>query len=362
VARFGVEEEFFLLDEDTLVPLTMNQGLRDRLVGQRAGGAVTPEFLTSQLETASSPLETTADAVGQLHGMRTAMASEAAPDGAIVAATGTPFVWSDETVVSPSPHYDEVAGILGGLTRTHEVNGLHVHVEVHGDEERVRALNRIRAWMPALLAITGNSPFAHGRPSGFASWRSILTRRLPTGWTPPHAHDYTDYRARVDGLLALRGITEASSIGWTARLSERYPTVEVRVCDAQLDVDDAMLAVALSRALVASDDPDDGPEITLDAIDASLWTASRFGQEARIVDPTTGDAAPTWDVIERMLSRTAPALAAQGDDAFATAQLARVREQGTGAQRQLRALEQQGLAGLRDLYRATTARGGAEPQ
>ncbi|PCE13389.1 hypothetical protein AUC47_08930 [Microbacterium sp. SZ1] len=362
MARFGIEEEFFLLDEDSLVPLAMDQGLRDRLLGPRAGGTVTREFLTSQLETTSAPLDTTADAVSQLFGMRTAMASEAASDRAIVAATGTPFVWSEETVISPSPHYDEVASILGGLTRTHEVNGLHVHVEVHGEEERVRALNRIRAWMPALLAITGNSPFAHGRPSGFASWRSILTRRLPTGWTPPHSRDYTDYRARVDGLLALRGITEASSIGWTARLSERYPTVEVRVCDTQLEVDDAMLAVALSRALVTTDDFDDGPEIGLDAIDASLWTASRFGPEARVVDPTTGDAAPAWDVIERMLSRAATALAAQGDDAFARAQLARVREHGTGAQRQLRALEQHGLAGLRDLYRATTVPGGAERQ
>ncbi|WP_144874462.1 YbdK family carboxylate-amine ligase [Microbacterium sp. 1.5R] len=355
MARFGVEEEFFLLDGKTLLPLSMNEGTRDRIVGHRAGGTVTPEFLTSQLETASAPLDTTADARVQLQGMRVAMARDAAEDHAIVAATGTPFVWSDEVVVSSSPHYDRVAALLGGLTRTHEVNGLHVHVEVHGDEERAAALNRIRAWMPALLALTGNSPFDRGVASGFASWRSILTRRLPTGWTPPHSRDYAQYRAHVDGLLALGGVTEATSIGWTARLSERYPTVEVRVCDAQLDVDDALLAVALSRALVASEELDACPEVGLDAIDASLWTAARFGQQARIVDPTTGDAAPTWDVVERMLSRIAPALTAQGDDAFVAAQLARIREQGTGAERQLRALAQGGPEGLRDLYRATTA-------
>lgn len=362
MARFGIEEEFVLLDEETLVPLALDPETRERMVGSHDGGTITPEYLTSQIETATAPLSTTADAAAQLTALRTTLAAHASGARAIVAATGTPFLASPHAEVFPLAHYDAVADILGEITRGHEVNGLHVHVEVPSDEERVRALNRARAWMPVLLALTGNSPFSRGRPTGFASWRSIVVRRLPTAWTPPRFHDYDDYRAGVDALLDLGGVREESSIGWTLRLSARFPTVEVRVCDAQLDVDDALLAAALCRAIVTSEDLDGGPEIAADAIDASLWTAARYGAAARVVDPTTGDAAAVTDVLDRMLPRVAPALAAQGDADFASAHLSRLLRDGSGAHRQLRALDRHGVPGLRDLYRSTTAPRGSRPQ
>lgn len=362
MTRFGIEEEFVLLDEDTLVPLALDRDMRERLAGPLDAGAITPEYLTSQIETATAPLSTVAHATTQLTALRAAVAEHASGRRAIVAATGTPFLASPYTEVFPVPHYHAVAEILGEITRGHEVNGLHVHVEVLADEERVRAVNRARAWMPVLLALSGNSPFSRGRDTGFASWRSILVRRLPTSWTPPLFPDYADYRARVDEQLALGGITEESSVGWTIRLSARFPTIEVRVCDTQLDVDDAVLCAILCRAIATSTDLDGGPEISTAAIDASLWTAARYGRDARVVDPTTGDAVPVVDVLDRMLSRIAPALSAHDDADFVSEHVARLLREGGGAQRQRSVLEQQGVAGLRDLYRATTAPKGSPRQ
>jgi carboxylate-amine ligase len=357
VARFGIEEEFVLLDEETLVPLTIVDGMRQRVGQSSAGGRIMAEFLTSQFETVTDPLMTTEEAGTQLRALRARLGAQAGAERAIVAGTGTPFATTRMVSVSASPHYDVVAGQLAHITRGHEVNGLHVHVELDDVEERVRALNRVRGWLPVLSALTGNSPFVEGLSSRFASWRSILIRRLPASWCPPRMNDYEDYRAHVDQLLALGAYTEATSIGWAARISERYPTVEVRVSDAQLDADDTLFAAALTRAIVLSDDERVAPG-EIDGIDASLWMAARHGMDARIVDPTTGEVADAWAVATRLLDVAHPVLQEHGDADFVADRLGYLRTDGTGAQRQERVYEQDGVAGLRALYRKGTS--GAE--
>lgn len=365
MARFGIEEEFLLLDEEALVPIAMAEGSRERFTRLRTGGTVTAEYLTSQLETATEPLTTSEEAETQLRHLRALVGWHAQDQQAIAAATGGPFATTRSSVISRSPHYDDVARRLGHLSRDHEVNGLHVHVEVLDDEERVRALNRLRGWLPALLALSGNSPFANGLDTGFASWRSILIRRLPSSWSPPRFRDLDDYRSHLSQLIDLDAIGEASSLAWAVRLSERFPTVEVRVFDAQLDPADSVLAALLCRALAVSDDRSLGHDRT-EAIDASLWNAARWGLDARILDPTSGEATDVWSVIGRMLAASASALRESGDKDFVTDRLDRLRTEsaestkssggtgGTGATRQRRAFESGGTRGLAALLRAGT--------
>ncbi|WP_223622331.1 YbdK family carboxylate-amine ligase [Microbacterium sp. EST19A] len=353
MARFGIEEEFLLLDGDSLVPLAMAEGTRERFTRLRTGGSVTAEYLTSQLETATEPVSTREDAEAQVRHLRGIVGWHAQEQKAIAAATGHPFATTRTSIISPSPHYDDVAARLGHLSRDHEVNGLHVHVEVADDEERIRALNRIRGWLPVLLALTGNSPFANGLDTAFASWRSVLIHRLPSSWSPPRFHDLDDYRARIGQLLDLDAIGETSSLSWAVRLSERFPTVEVRVFDVQLDPEDAVLAALLCRALMLSDDRSLHAD-RLDGIDASLWTAARSGMDARLIDPTTGEASDAWAVVDRMLTASAPALQQFGDQEFVVDRLERLRVDGTGATRQRRAFAQDGTRGLAELLRAGT--------
>lgn len=353
MARFGIEEEFLLLDEQALVPLAMTDGTRERITRLRTGGTVATEYLTSQLETATEPVHTSEQAETQLRHLRALAGWHAQEQHAIAAPTGNPFATTRSPIISPSSHYDDVAQRLAHLTREHEVNGLHVHVEVPDVEERIRALNRIRGWMPALLALSGNSPFANGIDSGFASWRSILIRRLPSSWCPPRFRDYDDYVAHIDQLLALGTIGEATSLSWAIRVSERYPTLEVRVFDAQLEPEDSVLLAVLCRALALSDDRSLTSD-HIDAIDASFWTAARSGMDARIVDPTTGEVDDAWTVVERMLAASAPALQEFGDEDYVAAGIERLRTVGTGATRQRRAFEESGVAGLAELLRAGT--------
>ncbi len=203
MTRFGIEEEFLLLDEDSLVPVALSGDILERIGGEVAAGRVTTEYLASQLEALTDPVRTGAEALQQLTTLRAAIGAEARARRAIAAPTGSPFTTLRSPRLSPSAHYDDVARRLAHLTREHEVNGLHVHVEVPDEEERVRALNRLRAWLPLLLALSTNSPFGNGIDTGFASWRSMLIRRLPSSWCPPRFADVDDYRTRVDQLLEL---------------------------------------------------------------------------------------------------------------------------------------------------------------
>lgn len=349
MARFGVEEEFVLLDDTSLVPLGIDDATRLVATTFPGPGQVTVEYLRSQLECVTAPVHTLADAAAQLRRMRETLGAQITGKRAVMAASGTPFATTRSLAVFPAPHYDDVAAHLGHLTRGHEVNGLHVHVEVAGEEERVRALNRLRGWMPALLALTGNSPFADGLDTGFASWRSIVIRRIPSSWTPPRFHDADDYRRHLDRLIDLGAIPVPASLSWSARISDRYPTVEARVFDAQLDVADTVFAAALTRAIAVTDD-DHGSTAGVDELDASLWTAARYGRGARIIDPSSGDVSDAAHVVSRLLDAVGPTLDELGDLPFVDDHLARIRRDGTGAERQRRAFARDGIDGLRALY------------
>lgn len=354
MARFGIEEEFILLDGEALVPTSIDAEARRRMETSPTAGRVTPEYLTCQVECATDPSSDRTDAIAQLRSLRGAIARHAADGGAVAASTGAPFATTGTVEVSASPHYDEVAALLNHITRGHEVNGLHVHVEVPDDEERVRVLNRIRGWLPLLLALSGNSPFADGLDSGFDSWRSILIRRLPSSWCPPAFRDIDDYRAHIDQLVALGAIGEPASLSWAVRLSERFPTVEVRVFDAQLAPEDSVLAAALVRA-IALTDASSWSSVDLDAVDASLWTAARHGMGARILCPASDDVVDTATAATLLLDAVGPALDEADDRAFVEERMARIRSDGTGAERQRRVFARAGIDGLRELYRQSTA-------
>ncbi|MFC7787988.1 carboxylate-amine ligase [Microbacterium sp. MAHUQ-60] len=346
--RIGIEEEFVLLDSRTLAPLSA-QELHDRVLGEVAGGGtLAREFATSQTEAATTPVLTLLQAGDQLRRSRRMLAAHARDD-TLVAAIGAPFVLADAAEISRSPHYDDVSGLLGRLTTEHVVNGLHVHVEVDDDEARVRALLRVRERLPVLLALSANSPFAGGAPAGHASWRSTLIRRLPVSWGPPPFHDADEYHRTVDRLMQMGALPARSSVSWAVRLSDRYRTVETRVCDAQLSAEDSLVLAALTRAIVVTDDAVERP-VAPEILDASLWLAARHGMDARLPS-AHGDSESAWTAVQRMLDELAPALEELEDSAFVRAHLDRLRVEGTGSQRQLRAYETGGVPELARLLR-----------
>lgn len=364
MTRFGIEEEFQLLDEDTLVPVPLGSAAIAALpsgAGPDRNGKVTTEFLTSQVEFSTSPVRTLDAADAELKAFRGALREFAEQHQAVAASSGTPFGAGPAASVTASERYSAISHWLGHIADGHHVNALHVHVEVPAADDRVRALNAVRPWMPTLLALSGNSPFADGRDTGHESWRTVIMRRFPLAGCPPHFDGIGHYRTAVNRLVAQRVIPDIASVCWSARLSETYPTVELRLFDAQLTTQDTLLFAALSRALVETVLVDgavvDGAtEVHVaardgDAIQASIWAVAREGLDAALVHPATGTLLAARDCARLLLRTVSPALTASGDLAFVTEHLDRILHAGTGARRQRAAYETGGLGDLRELLR-----------
>ena len=352
MTRFGVEEEYFFLDPDSLAPTGAALRAKHALADAGHPGAFTSEFLTCQLEYATSPLRTVDEARAQLTAARSAAVEFAAAEGCLLGPVSTPF-GTGEAHVSPSARYREIAHWLADIAGGHHVCGCHVHVEIEDPEARVRALNRLRPWLPVLLAIAGNSPFWHSRITGFRSWRTVMMRRLPTMGCPPMFRDHAHYRHHLDQLIRLRASPDAASLAWAARLSDRFPTVEVRVFDTQLDPDDTLLLAALVRAILVAEDLTVLP-LDTDLIDATLWMAAREGLNASLIDPVTGESSSARILIQDLMLLVRPHLESAGDDAFVHDRMALLRADCTGADRQLTALHAGGVPGLAALLGGRT--------
>ena len=152
--------------------------------------------------------------------------------------------------LTPSPRYHAMNERFG-LTTTEQLTcGCHVHVGVADDEEGVAVLDRIRIWLPVLLAISANSPFWQGRDTGYASFRSQAWTRFPTAGATEIFGSAAAYHARAEALVASEVLLDHAMIYFDARLSHKYPTVEIRVADVCLHAEDSVVVAGLARALV----------------------------------------------------------------------------------------------------------------
>ncbi|MGW7329318.1 carboxylate-amine ligase [Streptomyces sp. NPDC054840] len=357
----GVEEEFLLVDPITAVPTPLVED-----VGRTAGlGAfaerdeVQDELLQAQIEVATPVCWNVAEIGGHLLRLRHALASAAEQNGCRIAATGAaPLRGAMPVPVTPTRRYLRMEAEAGQLVDEQLICGMHVHVEVPDPESGVAVLNRIRPWLPTLLAMSVNSPLWDGRDTGFASWRTIVFGRWPVSGPPPHFDGYSDYERRLDALVASGVIADRGQVYWQARLSERYPTVEVRCLDVQLRADDAAMLAGIVRALVATAIAEEKAGVALtpcapEILHAANWHAARHGLNSTLVGQD-GRPRASGDALCALFQHITPALEESGDTREVSGLVHRMLREGTPVDRQRRALTDGGLPGLIDLITGTT--------
>jgi carboxylate-amine ligase len=261
--------------------------------------------------------------------------------------------------VTDEARYRDIHARAPGLVEEQLINGMHVHVAVPSRAQGIEVMNRLRPDLPLLLAMSANSPFWQGRDSGFASWRSVHFERWPVEGPPPHFADEEDYDRRVAALLATGALLDAGQLYWEARVSERYPTVEIRCPDVQLRVDDAVLLAGLIRALVttalddmAADTPYPVPPAEL--MRATCWSAGRHGIDGDLYDVRQGRRRRSGDMIVDLLDRVQDALRASGDDEQVRKLADRLLRDGGGAARQRDVVRREGMGRLVDFLAAET--------
>lgn len=355
--RFGVEEEYLLLDAETGRPRDVVVPLIAALPGLEAE----LEYFESQLETATPVCTRAAEAEETLRTFRSAASRASADLGVVLAGTGLPPVGSEVPgTVTSKPRYQAISRAMGDLTARYYSTGTHVHVEVPSRDIGVEVMARMARWSPVLVALTANSPIARGERTGFASWRYLTTMQWPTAGYPPAFADGDDYDAVVGEFVRSGILVDTGVVNWSVRLSDHYPTVELRTADAQLDPRDTVAFAMIVRALVSRciaeaerGDPRRDPH--RDLVTGAHWQAARNGLGSDLVHPLSGDPVPAHDAVSALVEYAQHELANAGDLELVEEYVARRRSTGDPAAEQLRRFDAGGVPALLDLYRTHSA-------
>ena len=346
---YGVEEELLLVDAGTLQPSPVGEaavGAGNRTTD--AGHEVTLELQQEQIEVVCPPRTTLAGQLEAIHEGRALAREVASRAGALpVALAVSPFPVVPHTVPAPRPL---LLRERFGLTAREQLTcGLHVHVAIGSREEGVAVLDRIRMWLPVLLALSSNSPFWNGTDTGYNSYRYQLWTRWPTTGANEVFGSVAAYDEYCRQLLASGVPVDGRMLYFDARLSPHLPTIEFRVADVCLDARHAAVLATLVRALVetAARAWHDGAAplaVSANVLRAWSWSASQSGVEGHLLDPGRGVPAPAADVLARFLDLVRPVLGEYGEEQPVEAVIGDILRNGTGARRQHEAYRQGGLA------------------
>jgi carboxylate-amine ligase len=339
VRRVGVEEELLLVDPHSgELAAVSDRALR--ATADVDGVELEQELFLQQLETGTAAHLDLAELEADVRRARHTAGAAAAAAGAATVAVAAPVLVPQQPEVTPKDRYLTMLDRFGGLARDQVVCGMHVHVDVESEDEAVGAFDRMRPWLPVLLALSANSPFWQGQDTGYASWRTQVWKRWPTAGPTEPFGDAKGYRRATEALEATGAALDAGMLYFDARPSRNYPTLEVRSADVCTDVGDTVLLAALSRALVtttargwAAGEP--VPDARTDLLRAATWRASRYGIGDALVHPLGGgELAPAREVVDALLRYVGPALVATGDRPRVERLLDAVSARGTGADAQ----------------------------
>jgi carboxylate-amine ligase len=227
----------------------------------------------------------------------------------------------DQRIID-TPHYNRLREELGYVAQRNNTWSLHVHVGVRGADRAIAVCDRLRELLPPLLAASANSPFLDRRDTGLATVRTeIFTRTFPRCGVPSPFGDWATYARFVDLLARTDSVVESTQLWWSVRPHHSFPTVEVRICDAQTRGEEATALAGLIVACVAQtaiDLDERGVEgwvpLSDREVEENLWRAIRYGAGGKMIDFRAEEEVETRVVLERLLAWTEPARESLGID------------------------------------------------
>lgn len=348
----GVEEELLLVDPDTGEPRALSAAVLARVAGKDAEQDVFEKELHEQmLEFATHPQSSMESLHAEIVRCRKEAAGHAGEIGCTVAALAT-----SPLPVSPSigvnRRYQWMEEQYGIATREQLVLGCHVHVSVESDEEGVGVVDRLRPWLAPLAALSANSPFWQGKDTGYSSYRSRVWGRWPSAGPTEIFGSAERYHRRVADMVATGAILDEAMVYFDARLSERYPTVEIRVSDVCLHAETAGLIATLARGLVETAAREwragrEAADHSVSLLRLAAWQAARSGMTGDLLHPETMRPMPAQAVLRALLDHVAEALDDHGDLERAEEGCKLLLREGNGARVQRELLERTGS--LRDV-------------
>ena len=309
----AVEEEFALLDPETLDLTNRFEELQAAAPGTELDGHLVGELIASEVEVRTGRCETFAEAAALIGERRDQLRALADPLGIGLSAAGThPWSpWQEQRIID-TPHYRRNDELLRYVVWRNNTFGLHVHVGINGPDRAIRVCSALRAYLPELLALSASSPFVEGVNSGLHSARTqIFTRMFPRCGVPDALGGWDEWERYVRFLYETGSITEHTQIWWSVRPHLAFPTVEIRICDAQPDVAESRSLAALVYSLTARiaralDEGESLPELPHRLIEENFWRAIRYGLSGELLDFDRGVAVPARTRLEQLVEWVRP--------------------------------------------------------
>lgn len=367
--KVGVEEELLLVHRETgELANAAGSVLHEHRTERSPEAEAAPQDLEGELlrhmvETHTDPATDLDEVCRQLREARRTAITAAEEAGFALAAVATAPLGPPDPAVSANPRYEHIVGEFGDTGRRAGTLGMHVHVDVADDEEGVRVIDGLRPWLPLLLALSANSPYAAGHDTGYASWRYQQWGLWPSAGPREEFGSPEEYHRVSRTLIRIGAALDPGMLYYDARLARHYPTVEIRVADTCTEIEDASVVIALARALVdALADGRDRSPVRGDVLRAAAWRAARYGMSDKLVHPQTWELVPASDAVEALVERVGAPLDRSGDAGLVQRGLERLSATGTGARRQRATFERAGRLGdvVTDLVRRT--RDSVEPR
>ena len=309
----AVEEEFALLDPVSLDLVNRFEDVQAAAAGTAAEPFLAGELIASEIEIKTGKVESFATVPSMIAERRAQLVGLVEPLGLVLGATGAhPWAnWKDQRIID-TPHYRRNDQLLRYVVWKNNTFGLHVHIGIRGADRALQVTTALRNWLPELLALSASSPFAEGVETGLHSTRTqIFTRFFPRCGVPDAFHSWADYERYVRFLYDTGSITEHTQLWWSVRPHLAFPTVEIRICDAQPDLGQSQSLAALCVALTAriARAIDEGEPIADQPhrlIEENTWRAIRYGLSGDLIDLERGDVLPARARLERLIEWVLP--------------------------------------------------------
>jgi carboxylate-amine ligase len=304
----AVEEEFALLDPETLELTNRFEELKAGADGTELDEHLVGELIASEIEIKTGRSDDFASVAELMARRRVQLAELADRFDVALAATGThPWSrWQDQRIID-TPHYRRNNEILQYVVWRNNSFGLHAHVGVRGADRAIAVCNAFRNVLPELLALSTSSPFVEDAVSGLHSARTeIFTRIFPRAGIPDVYGGWAEFERYVRFLYETKSIDEHTQLWWSVRPHLAFPTVEVRICDAQPDLVDAQALAALIHSLGARfaravDEREPLPSLPNRLLEENMWRAIRYGLTDGLIDFDRAEVVPARARIEALI-------------------------------------------------------------
>lgn len=336
----GIEEEFQIVNPVTRELQSHVQSIFDEgkiLLKEN----LKPEMHASVVEIGTGICSNIQEARMEVTELRSSLAKLADHNGLRIAAAGThPFShWKDQEITD-EPRYREIVNEMQETARANLIFGMHVHVGIANREIGIQIMNTARYFLPHIFALSTNSPFWLGRDTGFKSYRVKVFDKFPRTGIPEYFSSLAEYDSFINLLIKTKCIDNAKKVWWDIRTHPFFNTLEFRICDVQLRVDETIALAALIQAVVVKLHKLIQQNLGFrtyrrDLMMENKWRAARYGIQGKLIDFGKEEEVSFMELAKELLEFIDDVVDELGSREEIN-YIFKMMEHGTGADRQLK--------------------------